>query len=127
MALLMPTSSPLRLISAPPELPGLMEASVWMKFSYLLPMPERPSALTMPEVTVWRRPKGLPMATTKSPTCSWSESAIGRACRLSALICSTATSVSGSLPTILATISRSSASLTVTLVASATTWLLVMM
>ena len=29
---LMPTSSPFRLTSAPPELPGLMEASVWMKF-----------------------------------------------------------------------------------------------
>ena len=29
---LMPTSSPRRLTSAPPELPGLIEASVWMKF-----------------------------------------------------------------------------------------------
>ena len=33
MTLLMPMSSPLRLMSAPPELPGLMEASVWMKSS----------------------------------------------------------------------------------------------
>ena len=33
-------------------------------------MPERPSPLTMPEVTVCCRPKGLPMATTKSPTSS---------------------------------------------------------
>ena len=33
MALLMPTSSPLRFTSAPPELPGLMDASVWMKSS----------------------------------------------------------------------------------------------
>src|SRR5690606_5828843 len=31
-AVLMPTSSPRRLTSAPPELPGLMLASVWMKF-----------------------------------------------------------------------------------------------
>ena len=31
--LLMPISSPRRLISAPPELPGLIEASVWMKSS----------------------------------------------------------------------------------------------
>src|SRR2546426_283644 len=34
MAVLMPTSSPAVLISAPPELPGLMAASVWMKSSY---------------------------------------------------------------------------------------------
>ena len=33
MAVLMPTTSPLRLMSGPPELPGLMDASVWMKFS----------------------------------------------------------------------------------------------
>ena len=33
MAVLMPTNSPLRLIRAPPEFPGLMEASVWMKSS----------------------------------------------------------------------------------------------
>jgi hypothetical protein len=26
----------------------------------------------MPEVTVWVKPNGLPMATTKSPTRSWS-------------------------------------------------------
>jgi len=29
----MPTSSPAALISAPPELPSLIAASVWMKFS----------------------------------------------------------------------------------------------
>ena len=32
LAVLMPTSSPLRFTSAPPELPGLIDASVWMKF-----------------------------------------------------------------------------------------------
>ena len=31
IAVLMPTSSPAMLTSAPPELPGLMAASVWMK------------------------------------------------------------------------------------------------
>ena len=31
IAVLMPTSRPLRSTSAPPELPGLMAASVWMK------------------------------------------------------------------------------------------------
>jgi hypothetical protein len=33
MAEFTPTSSPRRLTSAPPELPGLIEASVWMKSS----------------------------------------------------------------------------------------------
>ena len=36
----------------------------------------------MPEVTVWPSPNGLPIARTKSPTCSWSESPIGTAVRL---------------------------------------------
>ena len=30
----MPTSSPRKFTNAPPELPGLMAASVWMKSSY---------------------------------------------------------------------------------------------
>ena len=72
----MPTSSPSSPTSAPPELPGLMAASVWMKSSSLSRlMPERPSALTIPEVTVCCRPKGLPIAITKSPTWSLDESA----------------------------------------------------
>jgi len=33
MAVLMPTTSPFRLTSAPPEFPGLIAASVWMKSS----------------------------------------------------------------------------------------------
>ena len=33
IAELMPTSWPLRFTSAPPELPGLIDASVWMKSS----------------------------------------------------------------------------------------------
>ena len=33
MALLMPTTSPRRLMSGPPLFPGLIEASVWMKSS----------------------------------------------------------------------------------------------
>ena len=37
-------------------------------------MPLRPSALTMPEVTVWPSPNGLPMAITRSPTSSRLES-----------------------------------------------------
>ena len=45
IAVLMPTRLPPASMSAPPELPGLMAASVWMKFSnVLMPSPVRPSA-----------------------------------------------------------------------------------
>jgi hypothetical protein len=74
IAVLMPMTSPLRFKSGPPELPGLMEASVWMKFSYVAtPTSERPVALITPTVTVWSSPKGLPMAMAHSPTRSASE------------------------------------------------------
>src|SRR6185312_10510661 len=74
IAVLIPTRLPPTSTSAPPELPGLMAASVWMKFSkVLMPRPVRPSAETMPPVTVWPTPKGLPMASTTSPTLSASE------------------------------------------------------
>lgn len=77
MAVLIPISSPLRFTSAPPELPLLIAASVWMKFSKFSTFkPLRPSAETIPEVTVWPRPNGLPIATVKSPTRNLSESAI---------------------------------------------------
>jgi hypothetical protein len=36
MAVLMPSSRPSVSTSAPPEFPGLMAASVWMKFSKVL-------------------------------------------------------------------------------------------
>ncbi len=53
IAVLMPMTSPRRLTRGPPELPGLIEASVWMKFSYVaMPTSERPVALTTPTVTV---------------------------------------------------------------------------
>ena len=53
---LMPISSPWVLTSAPPELPWLIGASVWMKSSKLpspAPPVARPLALTIPIVTVW--------------------------------------------------------------------------
>ena len=65
---MIPTTSPFMLKSGPPELPGLMEASVWMKLSYGPAPMTRPLALTIPVVTVWLSPKGLPMARTQSPT-----------------------------------------------------------
>ena len=56
--------------SAPPELPGLSAASVWITSSTIrAAVPsrvgsERPSALTTPAVTVPESPSGLPIATT---------------------------------------------------------------
>src|SRR5882724_1932084 len=74
IAVLMPMTSPCMLTSGPPELPGLMAASVWMKSSNG-PWPMlRALALTMPAVTVACRPKGEPTAMTQSPTCIRSES-----------------------------------------------------
>ena len=66
---LMPTASPSRLISGPPELPGLTATSVWMKGRYS-PV-SRPMALTMPDVTVESRPNGEPMASTHCPFLSF--------------------------------------------------------
>ena len=85
--------------SAPPELPTLIAASVWMKSSKeARPSCCRPVALTMPCVTVCDRPIGLPMASTTSPTLSRSERpkvATGTGFRS---MTSTARSVSGSRP-----------------------------
>ena len=64
--------------SGPPELPGLMAASVWnMLVRVSVPVPEeslactvRPVAEMIPWVTVGEpadRPRALPMATTASP------------------------------------------------------------
>ena len=113
-------------VSAPPELPGLMAASVWMKFSNVL-MPNwlRPSAETMPLVTVWPTPNGLPMASTWSPTCSASELPSVMAGSLSSVIFSTARSLSGSVPITLAVVRRASGSTTSMASAPSTTWLLV--
>lgn len=128
MAVLTPCRLPLTSISAPPELPGLMAASVWMKFSKLL-MPSwlRPSAETMPLVTVWPTPKGLPMASTWSPTWSSSELPSTIAGSLSISILSTARSVSGSVPITLARVWRLSLRVTSISSAPSTTWLLVRM
>ena len=107
MAELMPTSSPLRLTSAPPELPGLMAASVWMALrtdSSPAASPGRTGrflALTIPVVTVPLSPSGEPMATTVSPTRRSSEEPSSTACRLSTPSTRmTARSELGSSPTI---------------------------
>ena len=62
---LTPTSRPALSSSGPPELPGLMAASVWITprmVRWLKLSISRPSALMMPVVSVWSSPNGLPMA-----------------------------------------------------------------
>jgi hypothetical protein len=56
IAVLMPSRLPATSTSAPPELPGLIAASVWMKFSkVLMPSALRPSALMIPRSRSGRR------------------------------------------------------------------------
>ena len=62
---LTPITWPAALNSGPPELPGLIAASVWMTSSIEKPLGEeisRCSALTTPAVSVRSRPNGLPIA-----------------------------------------------------------------
>ena len=75
---LTPITWPAAFSSGPPELPWLIGASVWIAFAIgklFGASIERPSALTMPLVTVSARPNGLPIATTGLPTCTAFESA----------------------------------------------------
>ena len=65
IAVLMPITSPEEETSGPPELPGLSAASVWITSPINRPFCariERPTALTMPAVTVDWKPSGLPIA-----------------------------------------------------------------
>ncbi|GMA86010.1 hypothetical protein GCM10025868_12600 [Angustibacter aerolatus] len=75
------TTRPCRSTSGPPELPGLIAASVWMALMNAGSDADSPpadtgrfSALTMPVVTVPCSPRGAPMAITSSPTTTASES-----------------------------------------------------
>ena len=71
---LTPITSPCSFSSGPPELPGLSAASVWIAPVIFAPSSaeiSRPSAETMPLVSVSLRPYGLPIAYTGSPT--WTE------------------------------------------------------
>ncbi|MBS1136080.1 MAG: putative serine protease MucD domain protein [Proteobacteria bacterium] len=121
----MPTTSPFMLNSGPPELPGLMATSVWMKGTNVSCGSERPLALTMPAVTELSKPKGEPMATTHSPTRSLVGSPIRTAGRPVASILIRAMSVRLSAPMTLALNSRLSPSLTRISSADSTTWALV--
>src|ERR1022692_2699559 len=103
-AVLMPTTRPAESASAPPELPGLRAASVWMTSSITRTWApdrvgsERPRALTTPAVTLPARPRGLPMATTSWPTRSADASPRRAGGRSPCSATSTARSESGSRP-----------------------------
>ena len=83
---LMPMTAPVASNNGPPELPGLMEASIWMALvttrsedacvwscevesSSMETSTGRLSAETMPVVTVFDKPSGAPIAMTGAPTC----------------------------------------------------------
>ena len=96
LALVMPTTSPYILNRAPPELPELMAQSVWIRSMVVSEdmVTSRFRALTIPEVSEKvSSPRGLPMATTLSPTFSLSESPMTTGVRPAASIFSTATSL----------------------------------
>jgi hypothetical protein len=66
-----PMSRPALSRSGPPELPGLIAASVWTTPWILRPVTDSivlPSALTIPVVSVSSRPNGFPIAKTLWPT-----------------------------------------------------------
>src|SRR5438132_2530193 len=114
-AVLIPTTCAELSASAPPELPGLRAASVWMMSSItriLSPArvgSERPTALTTPAVTLPANPRGLPIATTIWPTRSRSASPSWAGARSPRSACSTARSDIGSRPRTANGISRPSA------------------
>ena len=127
ICVLTPMTWPRAFRSGPPELPGLIGASVWMTWSIVKlfgAVIRRCSALTMPDVTVRSSPNGLPIATTGSPTRTLSELPRGRGVSAFAEVSTrrTARSVDGSVPTISAlTVSRFE-KLTFTSLAPSTTW-----
>mmetsp|Transcript_20262 Transcript_20262/g.68549 ORF Transcript_20262/g.68549 Transcript_20262/m.68549 type:complete len:373 (-) Transcript_20262:418-1536(-) len=133
IAVLMPTTREAESTSGPPELPGLIAASVCMKLTFLFGMPtsaaERDSDEMMPSVTVESSPTALPMAIAQSPTCSSSErpsGAVGSGFP-DGLMRMAAKSMKSSVPLTRPSNVRPSMRVTVTLAAFFTTWALVMM
>src|SRR5450756_2624329 len=152
MAVLIPITRPWPSTSGPPELPGLMAASVWTASptaaaeawlrwgnrpgdgDWLLPrFTVRCSADTIPALTEPSRPSGEPMASTVSPTCTVEvEPRVAGVRPLTSLARMIARSVAGSRPTMLASAVLPLANLTVippapAEAAASTTWLLVRM
>ena len=131
IAVLIPISRPSAFSNGPPELPGLIEASVWSS-----PWKGRPpsllrvrsSAEITPVVTVLEKPKGLPIAITGSPTIrSWDSPGFvyGNVSRCSIWIRSTARSLLSSAPTTSAAKTRPSDSATRIPRTPSITWALV--
>ncbi len=120
MALAMPMTWPRVFTTGPPELPGLMAASVWMKSSKRPPI-TRLLPLMTPTVTVWSRPKGLPMAITASPTFASAERPNGTVGSPVISTLTRARSVSGSEPSTLPDTLRPSLSVTSRVFAPSTT------
>ena len=117
---------PVRLTSGPPELPGLMAASVCTKSSYMFMSKLRPLPLMMPWVTEPIRPNGAPTARTRSPISILLLSPSFRKGRLPLASRRTmARSVLGSVLMFFEVNLRPSLSCTVTSSAPSTTWLLV--
>src|SRR3954470_21695431 len=105
-----PTRWPPQSTRAPPLLPGLIAASVWIAPIRWCVTPSpgtgtyRSRALTIPEVTVLARPSGAPSATTGWPTCRPAEDPTpitGKFFAASDAL-TTARSVLGSRPTMVA-------------------------
>jgi hypothetical protein len=127
---LMPITSPRRLSSGPPELPGFTATSVWMNGTASMFGSERLSrlvALMMPAVTVLEKPNGEPIATTHSPTRVRPELPIFTTGSPVASTLITATSLRLSAPTTLAFSSLLSVKRTVISSAFSTTCALVTM
>jgi hypothetical protein len=104
MAVVTPISRPAESRSGPPELPGLIAASVWITPRIgrcVTDSISRFNALMMPVVSVWSSPKGLPMAKTFCPTCRslLDPRAMGFNFSVGASMRSTAISRSGKTPT----------------------------
>ena len=122
-----PITSPRAFKSGPPELPGLIGASVWIALSIARlfgAWSTRPIALTIPDVIERSSPNGLPIATTASPTRTEVErpNRSGVRPRGGVFTFSTARSVVASTPTTLARTASSLEKPTLTTSAPLTTW-----
>ena len=110
----------------PPEFPEFIDASVWIKSSYLDNPIDLFLAEIIPAVTVPPRPNGFPIAKTQSPILALSESPKPTGLNLSSVSnCNTAISIKGSAPSTFALYSWSPLTLTIISSASWITWLFV--
>src|SRR3954449_11014657 len=130
-AVLMPTTWPRESARAPPELPGLSAASVWITSSTIRVAVRvrtgsaRPSPLTMPAVTLPAIPRGLPTATTRLPIRRSSTSRKTGGSTIGWSTRTTARSASGSRPMTSRRAMLPSANVASPLSALPTTWALV--